>query len=48
MHTVLSEDDTLVVSYNVNSSSLDDVFADVSLYRARFLELEFAATEPTC
>ncbi|WP_226961420.1 MULTISPECIES: glycoside hydrolase family 130 protein [Streptomyces] len=48
VHPVLSEDDTLAVSYNVNSSSLDDVFADVSLYRARFLELAFAATEPAC
>ncbi|GAB3467525.1 hypothetical protein [Actinophytocola sediminis] len=43
VHPVLSKRNTLVVSYNVNSTSIDDLFGDITNNRARFLELRFAS-----
>ncbi|MEO3867383.1 hypothetical protein ABGB18_00980 [Nonomuraea sp. B12E4] len=44
-HPVLSGRNTLVVSYNVNSTGIDDLFHDISNNRARFLEIRFT---PQC
>ncbi|MFE7407537.1 DUF4185 domain-containing protein [Isoptericola sp. NPDC057559] len=38
-HPELRDDDTLLVTYNVNSVDPDDLYADVSIYRPRFVEI---------
>jgi hypothetical protein len=38
-HPELRRDNRLIVTYNVNSFSYDDVLADVSIYRPRFIEV---------
>ncbi|GAA1737133.1 hypothetical protein GCM10009809_35420 [Isoptericola hypogeus] len=38
-HPELRDDDTLLVTYNVNSVDPDDLYADVSIYRPRFVEV---------
>lgn len=39
-HPELSADGKLVVSYNVNSLVPDDLYADISIYRPRFLDVQ--------
>jgi hypothetical protein len=41
VHPELSTADTLVVSYNVNSFDSADLYADVSIYRPRFVQVSF-------
>jgi hypothetical protein len=38
-HPELRDGDTLLVTYNVNSVDPDDLYADVSIYRPRFVEI---------
>ena len=38
-HPELRDDDTLLLTYNVNSVDPDDLYADVSIYRPRFVEV---------
>lgn len=38
-HPQLSDADTLLVTYNVNTTNAADLYADVHLYRPRFVEL---------
>jgi hypothetical protein len=40
-HGDLSEGPVVVVSYNVNSLSIDDVYSDVTIYRPRFVRMIF-------
>lgn len=40
-HPELSHGNQLLISYNVNSFDVDDVFADVSIYRPRFVVATF-------
>ena len=40
-HPELSDAANLVVSYNVNSFDTDDVYADISVYRPRFVTVAF-------
>ncbi|MBF8186229.1 hypothetical protein ITP53_10815 [Nonomuraea sp. K274] len=47
-HPVLSRKNTLAVSYNVNSTGIDDLFRDISNNRARFLEIRFKPQPPNC
>lgn len=47
-HPVLSRKNTLVISYNVNSTSIDDLFRDIGNNRARFLEIRFQPRHPSC
>lgn len=42
VHPELSTADTLVVSYNVNSFDSSELYADVSIYRPRFIQVSFA------
>ncbi|MFC4555784.1 hypothetical protein [Georgenia faecalis] len=44
-HPWLSEDGTLLLSYNVNAMSHDDVLADPNNYRPRFVSLTLAPTD---
>ncbi len=41
VHPELSDPDRLVVSYNVNSFVSDELYADVSIYRPRFIDVRF-------
>jgi hypothetical protein len=41
-HPELSRPGELVISYNVNSQKIDDLYANVNNNRARFLDLRFA------
>lgn len=38
----LSRPGELVISYNVNSQKIDDLYANINDNRARFLDLRFA------
>lgn len=42
VHPSLSSGDRLVISYNVNSFVPDDLYADVTIYRARFVTVTLA------
>lgn len=44
-HPWLSEDGTLLVSYNVNAMNHDDVLADPNNYRPRFISLALTPTD---
>lgn len=41
-HPELSQGDQLLISYNVNSFDVNDVFADASIYRPRFIVATFS------
>lgn len=43
-HPQLRDDDTLVVTYNVNSMVPDDLYADATIYRPRFVEVALDVT----
>ncbi len=45
VHPELSRRDRLVVSYNVNSFVSDELYADVSIYRPRFVDVRFGARQ---
>ncbi|MGK5741213.1 hypothetical protein [Micromonospora sp. URMC 103] len=48
VHPTLSGRDDLVVSYNVNSTSIADLYRDISNNRARYLDLRFAPAGRGC
>ena len=39
-HPELRDDDSILVTYNVNSFNPDDLYADVTIYRPRFIRVE--------
>ncbi|MFC5926506.1 hypothetical protein [Micromonospora vulcania] len=48
VHPTLSTTNNLVVSYNVNSTSIADLYGDISNNRARFLDLRLAPKQRNC
>jgi hypothetical protein len=48
VHPALSTRNNLVVSYNVNSTSIEDLFGDIANNRARYLNVRFAPESHSC
>jgi hypothetical protein len=48
VHPTLSTRNSLVVSYNMNSTSIADLYGDISNNRARYLDLRFASGHRSC
>ncbi|SIQ81276.1 DUF4185 domain-containing protein [Micromonospora avicenniae] len=48
VHPTLGDGNNLVVSYNVNSTSIADLYGDISNNRARYLDLRFASAHRPC
>ncbi|MFG1764909.1 fibronectin type III domain-containing protein [Micromonospora parva] len=46
IHQDLARDGKLLLSYNVNALNTDDSKADVSIYRPRFIEVDWPLSEP--
>ncbi|MCT2584834.1 hypothetical protein [Actinophytocola gossypii] len=48
VHPAVSSTNRLVVSYNTNSTAIEDLYADISNNRARFLNVRFAPQSRPC